>query len=190
MDKISLEKFNNIKNDYKKNKNNEDINKDQLFFRVINNSDIYALIKVDENKAEEFWIKETIFIQNTDDNNNKMLEAKINNIVNLDKHAFLIVEFNKFIKEWLNLRKKEIKVVKNIYEGLIIPQTAVLPTSDGYKVVKIDSNNKFGPKNIEVVFSNNKNMIVKGLQLGDEIVVNPAQSNFEIKSDEGGNNNE
>ena len=182
MKQITPHKFNNIKNDYKKLKNNEYINKGESFFRIVNNSDIYALIKVDKNKAEKFWINETIFIKDDFETDSKLFEAKINKIISSNNKSFLIIEFDKFINEWLNVRKKEIEFIKNIYKGLIIPDSAVLPTSDGYKAVKIDENNNFNLENIEIIFNGEKYMIIEGLELGDEVLINPAKSNFEIES--------
>lgn len=178
INEISLKKFNNIENNYKNNKNNNSVNENKPFYRIVNNSDLYALVKIDETKAERFWIKETIFLKDDLKDDSKLIEAKINNIINYGDESFLIVEFKRFIDKWLNTRKKEIELIKNIHEGLIVPNSAILPTSDGYKVVVVDSRNNYNSKNIEIIFSDEQYTIIEGLELGDEILINPAKSNY------------
>ncbi|MGM0436868.1 MAG: HlyD family efflux transporter periplasmic adaptor subunit [Bacillota bacterium] len=182
MNEISNDEFNNIKNNYKKLENGSYINNDEPFLRIVNNSDIYALVKINRTNAERFWINETVFIKNGFKEDSRIFEAKLNNIINYEETSFLVLEFKKFINEWLNIRKKEIVFIKNIYEGLIVPDSAVLPTTNGYKVVIVDSNNNLTLENIEIVFSGDKYLIIEGLELGDEILINPAKSNFEIET--------
>jgi len=178
MNNISIKKFNNINNNYHNIKEDDYINKGEPFFRIVNNSDLYALIKIDKNKAEKYWIEETVFIRDKELEKDNLNQAKIKNIVNYGEKSIIILELKRFIDKWLNKRKINIELVKNIYEGLVIPDTAILPTSDGYKVVLVDSSNNYNLKDIEIKFNGDKYLVITGLELGDEILINPTNSNY------------
>ena len=183
MDEITIKKFNNIDNNYKKKESGDYINKDEPFFRIVNNSDLYSLIQVDKNKAEKYWIEETVFIKDEELENSDLYQAKIKNIINQGEKSLLILELKRFIDKWLNKRKTNIELIKNIYDGLVVPDTAILPTSDGYKVVLVDSNNNYNLKNIEIKFNGGKYLVIKGLELGDEILINPTNSNYDFATE-------
>lgn len=187
MKKLSIKKFNNIKNDYQETKDGDYLNKDEPFFRIVNNSDLYALVKIDNNKAEKYWINETVFLRDSEIEKNNLYEAKISNIINHGEKSILILEFKRFIDKWLNKRKVDIEFIKNIHEGIVVPESAVLPTSDGYKVVEVNSNNNYSFKKINIKFNGEEFLVVKGLDLGDEILLNPTTSNY-VSENRGSNN--
>ncbi|MGM0409934.1 MAG: HlyD family efflux transporter periplasmic adaptor subunit [Bacillota bacterium] len=181
---LSVDKFSNIKNNYKKIEENDFIKKGEPLYRLINNRRMLLVFKINSDNIDSYWINETVFVNK--DNSSELLEAKVIDIIKEEKNSLLVIELNRFIRDFINIRKKEFHFVKNIYKGLILPATAVFPTSDGYKVVVVEENNSRKLKDVEIIFKDEKHMIVEGLEIGDEVVKDPAKENFNI----GGSKNE
>ncbi len=174
---ISIEKFENIKNSFQKRIENEYIKEDKSLFRLVNNTNMYAVIKTTSEEAERYWINETVFISNKN-NDNRLLEATIIDVINYDNKSLLILKLKRFVDDWLNVRKVNVQFVKNIYRGILIPSSSILPTNDGYKVAVVKSNNDYELKKIKIVFKGDNHLIIDGLDVGDKILINPAKENI------------
>lgn len=177
LSEISLKKFDKISQDYKTNREDDYLKKGKPLYRLVDNTTMYLLIKIVKTEAERCWINETVFVSDSNNDDN-LLKAKIKDIIDGEKSSFLVLELKRFIDRWLNLRKKDLQFVKNIYRGIIVPNKAVFPTHNGYKVVTVTPGNDKKLKDIEIVFKGDKNMIVEGLEVGEKIVVNPAEKNY------------
>ena len=174
---LSIKKFNNIKNSFNKRIENKYIKENKSLFRLINNTYMYAVIKTTSEEAERYWINETVFISNNNDDN-RLLEATIMDVLNYDNESLLILKLKKFVNDWLNIRKVKVQFVKNIYRGILIPSSSILPTSDGYKVAIVKSNNNYELEKIKIVFKGENHLIIDGLDVGDKILIDPAKENF------------
>ena len=176
MFKLNLNNLNDIKNNYKSNDENEYVNKGEAIFRIINNTNNFLIINIDKKEADRFWINETVFISNVDDN--KLFEAKIIDINRRNEKAKITIELKRFIRDWLSIRKKEVQIVKNIYRGIVVPNSAVFPSKNGYQVAIVSPNNDYKSKNINIIFEGEEKMIIEGIDVGENILINPAEENF------------
>ncbi len=175
--KLSSDDFSRMVRNYKQLVDGDYLSKDQPAFRIINNNQLYLVIKTEIDEVRRYRINEVVFVRDSRLNTD-LIEGKIINKTMSEESGLLTVKLNRFIKEWLNLRWIEIEFVKNIYRGVVIPREAIFtqPEGEGVFISFSDSNYEF--KNIQIIDGDEDRVVVEGLEVGDKIIANPKSVNY------------
>lgn len=167
-------------NDYERNYNQyisgNQIEKGSILYRIINNYNQYLLIEVENNRAKMFNQNETVFIDR--DNKNSLIKAKVKKIYKHKDMDYLLLDLNSYVKEWNNIRWVDIKLIKNIYEGLAVPNSAIFKTATGTKILLYTFDNEIKTKDIEVIETTEEWSIVENVEIGEKVITNPANVNY------------
>ena len=186
INKININEFYDINRNYKHLSQHVFIRKNEYVYRVINNYNMYLVIKTSQTEAERYRINETVFARDLEFDSNKLIEAKITNIIEQNKKALIVLKLDRFISRWLDVRWVDIEFIKNIYRGRVIPANSVIGTAEGKKVIVSDSDSDYKLKKIDVKYSGKNQTVVQGIEVGTNVVIDPAKYNITT----GGNNNE
>lgn len=175
--KINLNNFAKLKGNYKHLISGENIKKNELLYRIINNFKLYLIAEVPENYSDRFRINELIFLaeKSYDD---LLIDAKIVDIRHNLDNTFFYIKVEQFIPQWINRRRININIIKNIYRGIKIPRKAVFSQPSGKGVLKVSGYNKYEFKEVVILNGNEDYVIVTGLEIGEEIIINPKDLNY------------
>ncbi|MFW6281611.1 MAG: HlyD family efflux transporter periplasmic adaptor subunit [bacterium] len=172
---INLEKYNSIKRNFKQNTNGDYIQKGQAAYRIVNNNELYIIIQCSQKEINRYLTNERVFIQS--DINGNLIRARVyDKYINGDK-GLMTLKLDNFIEEWINLRWVEFKFIKNIYKGIKVPRGSVFRSSEGQGVL-VYRNGNYSFRNINIINGNTEEVIVKGIHIGEQIVVNPEELNY------------
>ncbi|MGM0444924.1 MAG: HlyD family efflux transporter periplasmic adaptor subunit [Bacillota bacterium] len=174
-----LEDYNQYERDYHQYVSGNNVENGVKLYRNINNYALYLLIKVDNKRAENYSNGETIFVDyDPDQDYSDLVKSNIKKIYNRDEASYLLLDLNQYFKRWNNTRWVNIKLIKNIYNGLAVPNSAIFNTPSGTKVLLYTFDHKIKTKNVVVTDNTEKWSIVENLEVGDEVIVNPEKVNY------------
>lgn len=173
---LDLSKFDEYRGNYQHRISGRMINKSEPLYRIINNFELYLIVPADKKQAERFRKNEIVFIQ--ENNSSDLLKAKVLRIKNEREESYIFVKMNLFVPEWINVRKVKVNFIKNIYRGIKIPRDAVFNQPSGQGVLKVTGYNKYEFQEIVILDGNQKEVIVSGVELGDEIITNPEDFDY------------
>jgi len=176
INQINLNNFENLQGNYEHLLSGDKVKKDEALYRIINNFKLYLIVKVPISQADRFRINELIFIEQR--NSDKLFEARIINIRPNLEDIFFFIELEQFIPQWTNRRRIELNIIKNIYRGIKIPREAVFSQPSGQGVLKVSGYNKYKFQEIVILDGNYDQVIVSGLEIGEEIILNPEDFDY------------
>ncbi len=176
-DKVNPEDFATFNRKFKQLVTGNRIDKGRSVFRIVDNFKLYLIIKTDAREANRYKLNELVFIKPVA-LDIEIIKGYVVKKVNDDSDALLIVELNRFIEEWLNMRRVKIEFIKNIYRGIVVPEEAIFtqPRGEGVLVYTKEGNYIF--KEINVAHKINGRAVVNGLEIGDNIITNPEKYNY------------
>lgn len=176
LNQINLNNFDNLKGNYKHLLAGDKIKKDEALYRIINNFELFLIVKVPDYQADRFRINELIFLEQK--NSDKLFEARIVDIHPNLEDTFFFIELEQFIPRWTNRRRIELNIIKNIYRGIKIPRKAVFNQPSGQGVLKVSGYNKYEFQEVVILDGNDDQVIVSGLEIGEEIITNPEDFDY------------
>lgn len=176
LDQIDLNKLDQFSGSYKHLLSGDKIKEGEALYRVINNYKLYLIAEVPESQADRFKVNEIIFLE--EKNANELYQAKIIEIKETLNKTFFQIKVAQFIPKWSNRRRINLNIIKNIYRGIKIPRKAVFRQITGQGVLKVSGYNKYNFKEISVLNGNQNDVIVSGLKIGEEIIINPEDFNY------------
>jgi putative membrane fusion protein len=176
MNQINLNNFESLQGNYEHLLSGDKVKKDEALYRIINNFKLYLIVKVPISQADRFRINELIFIEQR--NSDKLFEARIINIRPNLEDIFFFIELEQFIPQWTNRRRIELNIIKNIYRGIKIPRKAVFSQPSGQGVLKVSGYNKYEFQEVVILDGNDDQVIVSGLEIGEEIILNPEDFDY------------
>ena len=152
------------------------LKKNEVLYRLVNNFELYLITEVPQKQAERFSTDELIFLEQL--NSDKLYEAKITDIRHNLNKTYFYIKVEQFIPQWLNRRRIKLNIIKNIYRGIKIPRKAVFKIPSGQGVLKVSGYNKYKFEEVTILDGNEKEVIVSGLTIGEEIITNPEDFNY------------
>ncbi len=173
---LDLRKFDEYKGSYQHMISGRMISESEPLYRIINNFELYLIVPADKKQAERFRKNEIVFIQ--ENNSSDLLKAKVLKIKQEKEKSYIFVKMELFVPEWINVRKVKINFIKNIYRGIKIPKDAVFNQPSGQGVLKVTGYNKYEFQEIMIIDGNQEEVIVSGLEIGDEIITNPEDFDY------------
>lgn len=178
IDNISSDNYFDYKRKFKQNFDNDYIRQGQAVFRIVNNNQMFSVILTEREEAARYRPGEKVFIQ-ADELGDNIVEASIYKIKLEDEKGLLIIKFDLFLKEWLNVRWVEFGFIKNIYRGVVIPRKAVFTSPEGEGVlVYMPFSDTYQFKAIQVLEGNEEMVVVNGISIGENLVANPEDLNY------------
>lgn len=176
IDQINLNNFNKFDSNYNQHFNGDQIHKNKPLYRVINNFKLNIMVEVPKNYQDRFRVDELIFLQ--EKNTDQLIRAKISEIKYSLDSTYFNIELERFVSEWLSRRWIDLNIIKNIYRGIKIPKKAVFTQPSGQGVLTVNGFNKFKFKEVMVLDGNEDDVIVNGLEIGEEVIVNPEDFDY------------
>lgn len=177
IDNIKPSLFNNFQRDYNQLVNGDYINKGQPLYRIINNSLVFLVVKTDRNEINRYQIHEVVFIR-WNKLNTGLIKGRVIDKIIYDDGSYLVVELNRFVREWLNMRSVQIDFIKNIYRGIVIPRDAIFTQPEGEGVLVCTPEGDFIFRTVKVLDGTSKRVVVEGIEVGDKVVINPEVINY------------
>ncbi len=176
LNQINLNKFDDLRGNYTHVLSGERVKKDESLYRIINNFKLNLIVKIPENQQDRFRINEVIFLEQK--NSDEMIEARIVDIRQNVDETFFFIQLDEYIPQWTNRRRINVNIIKNIYRGIKVPRKAVFNQPSGQGVLKVSGYNKYEFQDVVIVDGNDEYVIVKGLDIGEEIIVNPEDFDY------------
>jgi putative membrane fusion protein len=171
-----LDNYDDFERNYKQYVSGNRVEKGTILYRIINNYNQYLLIKVKDDKAQMFKQNETVFLNRY--NEKKYIKAKVKKIYDYKDMNYLLLDLNYYVKEWNNIRWVDIKLIKNIYEGLAVPNSSIFKTATGTKILLYTFDNEIKIKNVNVIETTNNWTIIENVEIGDKVIINPENVNY------------
>lgn len=176
LNNLNLNQFEKLTGNYKHLLSGNKIIEGDPLYRIVNNFKLFIIVKVPKNQLERFRINELIFLEQK--NTDELFEARIVEIRKSLENSFFEIEVEQFVPKWINRRKIKLNIIKNIYRGIKIPRKAVFNQPSGRGVLKVTGYNKYEFKEIRIINGNDHSVIVEGLEVGEEIIINPEDFNY------------
>ncbi|RCW62058.1 HlyD family efflux transporter periplasmic adaptor subunit [Halanaerobium sp. ST460_2HS_T2] len=173
---INLSNFEELKGNYRHLLSGDRIKKEEPLYRIINNFKLYLVAQIPNSQVKRFRTNELIFLEQK--NSDKLIEAKIVDIRHNLNNTFFVIELDQFISRWINRRRININIIKNIYRGIKIPRKAVFSQPSGQGVLKVSGYNKYEFQKVVILNGNSQYVIVNGLDIGEEIITNPEDFDY------------
>ena len=172
INQIDLNKINDYKANYKHRITGRSIKKDEALYRIINNFEFYLIVPAPKAQADRFKLNEIVFVQ--EKNLKDMLRARIIDIRNDNQdNYYLFLKIDFFVPRWINVRRVNVNLIKNIYRGITIPRKAIFNQPSGQGVLKVSGYNEYEFQEITIIDSNEEAAVVEGVEIGDKIITNP-----------------
>ncbi len=171
-----LDNYDDFERNYKQYVSGNRVEKGAILYRGINNYNQYLLIEVEDDKAHMFKQNEIVFLDRN--NEKKYIKAKVKKIYGYKDMNYLLLDLNYYVKEWNNIRWVDIKLIKNIYEGLAVPNSSIFKTATGTKILLYTFDNEIKIKNVNVIETTNNWSIIENVEIGDKVIINPENVNY------------
>nr|WP_114474566.1 HlyD family efflux transporter periplasmic adaptor subunit [Halanaerobium sp. DL-01] len=179
MNKLDLNNIEKYKGNYRHLISGNKIEQGKTLYRIINNFRLFLIVPAEKEEAERFRINEIIFL--TEQKKTDLIRGRIIDITEGIDKSFIFVKMDIFVPKWINIRWIDINFIKNIYRGIKIPRSAVFTQPSGQGVLKLSGYNKHVFQEVIVVDGDQENVIVKGLEVGVQVIVNPEDFNYGIE---------
>ena len=173
---INLDKFDDYQGDYKHLISGKKIRKSEPLYRIVNNFRLYLIAPAPKKQADRFHLNEVIFLQ--EKQSDELLQAEVVDIRHNLDNSFLFIKVDLFVPRWINIRKVNLNIIKNIYRGIKLPRKAVFNQPSGQGVLKVTGYNKFEFQEVVIIDGNDKEVIVSGVEIGEEIITNPEDFDY------------
>lgn len=95
-------------------------------FKIITNNKWYICAYIDSSVAADWKVGDKKTIKASVDKTEKSVDVKINNITQGDTDTFVIFETDKSILDFLSVRNIEFYITDSSYQGIKIPNTAII----------------------------------------------------------------
>ncbi|MFW6281500.1 MAG: HlyD family efflux transporter periplasmic adaptor subunit [bacterium] len=172
LNNISVKQYKNFRRNFKQLVNDKHVNKGDNVYRIINNHKLYLLIETSREKGEKFNKGELVFVK-PEKENIDMIKSKIKNKFLKEDRVLILISLERFIDDWLNIRWINLSLIKNIYRGVILPESAVFQQSEDDGVLIVSSSGRYNFKEVKIENKINNKVIVSGIDRGEKIVSNP-----------------
>lgn len=140
----------------------------EVLFRMVNNYNFYCVFKYpqDELLIAEGRKIEVVF----PDLSAKTYSAQV---ISFDRQSnLMLLRFDFFYNDFLTERQQEIEIIKARYQGAVIPLTAI-DNVNGISGVWVFNRGENTFRPIEVIGDNGEQAVIKGVAIGDQILLNP-----------------
>lgn len=174
---MTIKDFRQARRDFNQLVNGNYLKKGQAAFRIIDNNQMYVVIKTEAIEVERYRINETVFFQ-SDQYDYGLIDGRVAHKIVSGEQGLIIVALNLFVKEWLNLRWLDLKFIKNIYRGIVIPRKAIFTQPEGEGVLIYQPDGTYSFREIRIVNGNADEVVVNGVEVGESVIENPAAVNF------------
>lgn len=178
LSKLTKDDLDNLSRNYQQLTEGDYLGKNNKAFRIINNNYLVLIIKTDRQEVQRYYHNELVFIRDKQLKTD-LIRAKIIDRVIYDNHGYLVVKLERYLSEWNNLRWVEIDFIKNIHRGVVVPRQAIFRQQEGQGVlVSISGSKQLQFKKVDILEGNNEKVIVRGLNIGDNVIKDPATVNY------------
>lgn len=173
---IDLKDFDKYQGNYQHLISGKRVKKNEALYRIINNFNLHLIAPVSEKEANRFRLNEVIFLK--EQGSEELIKAKIIDIRHSLDNSFLFIKVDLFVPQWINIRRVNLNIIKNIYRGIKIPRKAVFKQPSGQGVLKVTGYNKYDFQELVILDGNDDYVIVSGIDIGEEIITNPEDFDY------------
>lgn len=130
---------------------------DQRIYKLTDNTSWYILIVTDSKDSNTFKMGKKIYIDISD----TRISGKVIDKINDDSNSFIIVKTNQYVNNFNKMRKANLNVIKEQYEGLKIHRDSIIEKDEQLGVFLLDVNRKAVFKPIKVLGYNDEYAIIQ-----------------------------
>ncbi|MBF8437630.1 hypothetical protein I0Q91_11090 [Halanaerobiaceae bacterium Z-7014] len=177
LNQYSVDKFRDLEPDFRHLTSGREINSGDPIYRIVNNNRVFFVFILENSKADNYKIREQVFLNESNTERN-LTKGRVYNKISNSEMTALLIEVDKFKDDWLNRRHINFELISNIYRGLVIPRSAIFSTVQGRGVLVENNRGIIEFRNLKIIGGNSKELVVEGLNLGDRIIINPEVLNY------------
>jgi putative membrane fusion protein len=171
LDQLTYQRFQQLK--YKRHRvhNGEKLNSGRPVFKIVDNFLLYLVVPISKSKTEIFktGLEVNFELINFAE---KIFSARVDRIIESQPKNLLILRVKRFLPLFLKLRKVDVNLIRSSYNGIVIPNSALVKREDKVGVI-IQNQNKTSFKEVKVLSNNAEKAIVRGIDLGIKILEEP-----------------
>ncbi len=177
IENISPKDFNKIEGDFFQLSRNSQVQTGDFLYRITDNYHLYLVFLIDRDEALRYREGEVVFIEKISGESD-LNRSAVESINLFGRQAMISVKMNNFVREWLNMRWVEVKFIKNIHRGIVIPHRAVFNSPEGKGLLVVDRSGNINFREVEIEIRAENNLIVNNLNIGERIIANPESVDY------------
>ncbi len=160
--------FSRVQTDDKTLRDGQSVRVGHDLFRVVNNFILYIMISVPQGEEiPEVGRRLRVNFPRLDTD---LYWGTV--ILHNKQERYIVLQVDRFVDEFLSLRKQPVQVIRGIYHGMVVPYEA-LDIEKG--IIGIWMPGRDGPqfRVVELLGNDGDFAVVEGLRVGEEIYINP-----------------
>ena len=176
INKFDVERKKEISSNYSHLISGNEVEEEDPLYRIVDNKNIYLYLFISNEWGERISEGDEVVIQ--PQGSEKQFNARIKKNIKHESENIAYVKINRFPDSWLNIRTVDIKMIKDVHEGILIPREAIYNTPQGRGVLKFSDGEQYNFTEITVEATGQDYAVVRGVNIGEQIVVNPQATNY------------
>lgn len=168
---LSYEKISKLKGSNEVVESGERVNAGRPIFKVVSNFKFYLAVLLPKGQLQNYSPQDKVDIVFSQFPS-QTLQGQVYKTILDAPQNIMVLKVDRFVRELLDLRKGEVKVSKNKYHGIVVPESAIIKENNKTKV-RIRGYVKDYTKEVKVRAQvNDKVVIKKGLSPGTKVILN------------------
>ena len=143
---------------------------DELY-RIVDNRSLKLVLFIPDSWQDNLNEGEEVFLQPA--NTDLEISAGVKRIFEPEDDLPVLLETRGFVERWLNKREVEVDLIKSIHRGIKVPLDAIFSRPEARGVLRVEQGGRFRFVEVSVIASDGESAIVEGIDIGDQIIVNP-----------------
>lgn len=169
LENLNYQHFINLKGKVNSVNSGDEVNAGRPIFKVIDNFKFYLAVLLPQNQLINYEMGTSVEVLFPEIGEYFM--GKIN-LISLDKpQNIMIIEFNKFIPELIDLRKINVEIIRKRYHGIVVPSSALIKRGEKTGVM-INGYTKNYFKEVKVLGKAGDQVVIKGVGPGVKVILN------------------
>ena len=168
---LTYNKITKLKGSIDAVQSNERVNAGRPIFKVINNFKFYLALALPKGELQNYELGEQVKIifSNLP---TQTLKGKVYKTILDSPQNIMVLEVDRFLAGLVDIRKTEVKVIKEQYHGIVVPSSAIIKEDNKTKV-KIRGYVKDYTKEVKLKGQiGNKSIVKKGISPGTRVILN------------------
>ncbi|MBM7555465.1 putative membrane fusion protein [Halanaerobacter jeridensis] len=168
---LSYKKISKLKGSINVVESGESINAGRPLFKVINNFNFYLAVLLPEGELQNYELQDKVEIVFSKFPT-QILKGRVYKTILDSPQNIMVLKVDRFLPKLIDLRKVRVKVVKERYHGIVVPEDAIIEENEKTKV-RIRGYVKDYTKEVKVKAKiEDKVIIKKGLSPGTKVILN------------------
>ncbi|TDX46476.1 HlyD family efflux transporter periplasmic adaptor subunit [Orenia marismortui] len=170
IDKLNYDSFINLKGKINPINSGDNVNLGRPIFKIIDNFTFYLAVLLPQNQLSNYEVGTTIEVLFSQ-LKGVYFKGKIRSIIPDKPQNIMVIKFNKFIPELVDLRKVNVEIIRKRYHGIVVPSSSLVKRGDKVGVMVNGYTKKYF-KEIKVLGEVEGKAVIKGIGPGVKVILN------------------